>query len=102
MNDTAPLNLFEYYLSPEQDIAAGPPDGTADLPPQEGSTVEPDAAAADEHKQEGNDEPMEGAGEGKEGEGKEAESKEDVGGGDAPRSGQGQPQKRKWGNRDGR
>ncbi|KAK2193840.1 hypothetical protein NP493_5g14014 [Ridgeia piscesae] len=88
----------------EQDIAAdpqGPPDVTADLPPQESSTIEPDAAAADENKQEGNDEPMEGAGEGKEGEDKEGESKEDVGGGDAPRSGQGQPQKRKWGKRDG-
>jgi len=105
MNDTAPSNLFEYYLSTEQDITAdpqGPPDGTADLPPQKGCTIEPDEAAADENKQEGNDEPMEGAGEGKEGEDKEGESKEDVGGGDAPRSGQGQPQKRKWGKRDGR
>ncbi|KAI0240420.1 RNA cytosine-C(5)-methyltransferase NSUN2 [Lamellibrachia satsuma] len=94
----------------EQHAAAnhqGPPDVTvdvtADLPPQEGSTCEPEAAAADKNGEEGNDEPTEGSTEGKEGvgEGMEDDSNGDDGGGETQKSDEPKPQKRKWGDRDG-
>ena len=91
----------------EQHAAAnhqGPPDVTADLPPQEGSTCEPEAVAADKNGEEGNDEPTEGSTEGKEGvgEGMEDDSNGDDAGGETQKSDEPKPQKRKWGDRDGR